>query len=170
MRAKTLSILLLACLVATPVWALDSGDTAPVLSAVTLDGKPFDLASLHGKVVVFNLWATWCPPCRDEMPQLDAFYRKFAARGVVVFGLSEDSIDQADEVREVMKSFTYPAALAQGAKDNGFRTPRVLPITYVIDAQGVIRAKLWPGGTPVTEQNLEQAVLPLLPEQPAKPQ
>ena len=149
---------------AAPARALDSGDAAPTLSATTLDGKPFDLATLHGKVVVFNLWASWCPPCRDEMPQLDAFARKFAARGVVVFGLSEDSIDQTDEVREAMKPFTYPAALARGAKDNGFRMPRVLPITYVIDAQGVIRAKLWPGGTPVTEENLEKAVQPLLPK------
>ncbi len=163
MRLRPVTFLLSACLLAAPAWALDTGDAAPALHVVTLDGKPFDLASLHGKVVVFNLWATWCPPCRDEMPQLDAFYRKYAARGVVVFGLSEDSIDQADEVRETMKPFTYPAALAQGAQENGFRTPRVLPITYVIDAEGVIRAKLWPGGTPVTEANLEQAVEPLLP-------
>ena len=161
MRAKALWMMLI-CLAAAPAWALDDGDVAPSLDAVTLDGKPFDLAALHGKVVVFNLWATWCPPCRDEMPQLDAFYRKFAARGVVVFGLSEDSVDQTDAVREAMKPFTYPAALAQGARDNGFRMPRVLPITYVIDADGVISAKLWPGGTPVTEQNLEKAVLPLL--------
>lgn len=163
------AILALAALLWLPAaTALDRGDAAPALHVVTLDGKPFDLSALRGKVVVFNLWATWCPPCRDEMPQLDAFYRKFASRGVVVFGLSEDSIDQTDEVRETMKPFIYPAALAQGAQDNGFRTPRVLPITYIIDTEGVIRAKLWPGGTPVTEANLEQAVEPLL-SAPAKP-
>ena len=161
--------LLLACLtlVPTAVSALDTGDTAPELDATTLGGTVFTLAAQKGKVVVFNLWATWCTPCRDEMPQLDAFYRKFAARGVVVFGLSEDSVDQAGDVREAMKPFTYPVALARAARDNGFHMPRVLPITYVIDAQGVIRAKLWPGGTPVSEANLEKAVLPLLPEQAA---
>ena len=154
---------LLTALWLTPALALDVGDTVPDLKAPTLDGQPFDLGALRGKVVVLNLWATWCSPCRIEMPALEAFHAKYQARGVTVLGLNENDSGDAAEVKKAMAVFTYPAILAGTAPVNGFRTPRVLPITYVIDAKGVIRAKLWPGGTPVTEENLEKVVLPLLP-------
>ena len=157
---------LLLCL--TLIWlpaavaAPDVGDAAPVLKGSTLDGKPFDLAALKGKVVVLNLWATWCGPCREEMPALDAFAKQYAARGVVVVGLDENDPGDVGEVQNVMAAFSYPALMAESAPTNDFHQPRVLPMTYVIDAQGVIRARLWPGGTPVTAANLEKAVTPLL--------
>lgn len=157
---------LLTALWLTQALALDTGDTVPDLKAPTLDGQPFDLGALRGKVVVLNLWATWCSPCRVEMPALEAFHAKYQARGVMVLGLNENDPDDIAEVKKVMAGFTYPAILAGTAPLNGFRTPRVLPITYVIDAKGVIRARLWPGGTPVTEENLEKAVLPLLSSAP----
>lgn len=171
-RTVTAILTLGAVLTLAPAAALDTGDKAPALVATQLDGKEFDLTAEKGHVVILNLWATWCGPCRDEMPVLDGFYRKFGSQGVVVFGLSEDDADQLAEVRTAMTAFTYPAGLARSARVNGIRMPRILPITYVIDAQGVIRAKLWPGGTPVTEDNLEKAVAPLLDSKaqaPAKP-
>ena len=146
--------------------ALDVGDTAPALKGMTLDGKLFDLAALKGKVVVLNLWATWCGPCREEMPALDAFAKRYGARGVLVVGLDENDPEDVAEVRKVMAAFSYPALMAETAPTNDFHQPRVLPITYVIDATGVIRARLWPAGTPVTEANLEKAVTPLLPATP----
>ena len=146
--------------------ALDAGDAAPALTGTTLDGKPFDLAALKGKVVVLNLWATWCGPCREEMPALDGFATRYAARGVVVVGLDEDDAKDSAEVQKVMAAFHYPALMAASAASDDFHQPRVLPMTYVIDAQGVIRARLWPGATPVTEANLEKAVAPLLPAKP----
>ncbi len=153
---------LTAALWLAPALALDVGDTVPALKAPTLDGETFDLAAEKDKVVVLNLWATWCGPCRTEMPALDAFYAKFKGRGVVVLGLDENDPGDIDAVKQVMQGFSYPAILAGTAPVNGFRMPRVLPLTYVIDIHGVIKAKLWPGGTPVTEENLEKAVLPLL--------
>lgn len=152
----------LALIAASAFAAPEPGDPAPALTVTQLDGKPFDLNALKGHVVVLNLWATWCEPCRKEMPALDGFYKKYHDRGVVVFGLSEDDTDAAAEVRATMAAFSYPAALARGAHDNGFHMPRALPLTYIIDATGVIRATLWPGGTQVTEENLEKAVEPLL--------
>lgn len=162
MKRLTAYLALLAILWLTPAFALDTGDPIPALKATTLDGQPFDLSAQKGKVVVLNLWATWCTPCRVEMPALDKFYAKYRDRNVVVFGLDENDPDDLEEVKKVMADFTYPAALGQAAALNDIRMPRVLPITYVIDTKGVIRAKLWPGGTPVTEENLEKAVDPLL--------
>lgn len=147
--------------------ALDAGDAAPALKGVTLDNKSFDLGALRGKVVVLNLWATWCGPCREEMPALDGFATRYAARGVVVVGLDEDEAKDSAEVQKVMAAFHYPALMAANAATDDFHRPRVLPMTYVIDAQGVIRARLWPAATPVTEANLEKAATPLL---SAKPQ
>lgn len=163
MRHLAPCLALLAALWLTPALALDTGDTVPEVKATTLGGQAFDLDALKGKVVVLNLWATWCAPCRTEMPALDAFYRKYQARGLVVFGLSENDAADAAEVKKVMDSFSYPAAMAASAAVDEIRMPRVLPITYVIDTKGVIRSKLWPGGTPVTEENLEKAVSALLP-------
>lgn len=142
--------------------ALDVGDAAPALKGTTLDGKPFDLAALKGKVVVVNQWATWCGPCRAEMPLLDAFARKYASKGVVLLGLDEDDAKDSAQVRQAMAAFSYPALMAEIAPTDEFRAPRVLPVTYVIDATGVVRAKLWAAGTPVTEESLEKAVAPLL--------
>lgn len=153
---------LLSVLWLTPGLALDPGDTAPALKATTLDGKPFDLAAEKGKVVVLNLWATWCGPCREEMPLLDAFYKKNRNRGVVLLGLDEDDPDNLAKVRAVMDAFSYPALMAQTATVNGYRMPRVLPVTYVIDQHGVIRAKFWAGSKMVTTSNLDAAVTALL--------
>jgi cytochrome c biogenesis protein CcmG, thiol:disulfide interchange protein DsbE len=136
---------------------------APQLVVPQLDGHPFDLAKLHGKVVLVNVWATWCSPCRVEMPTLNAFYRRYHSKGLVLLGLSIDEASDAAQVGQVMKQFSYPGALASAAKVNGFSDPVAVPITYVIDGHGVIRAQLQAEGpSGVSKQALEDAVLPLL--------
>lgn len=139
------------------------GQPAPQLIVPQLDGHAFDLAQLRGKVVLVNVWATWCSPCRGEMPTLNAFYRRYHSRGLELLGLSIDEATDAAEVRKVMAQFSYPAALASAARVNGFGDPVAVPITYVIDARGVIRAQLQAEGPAgVSAQALEQAVAPLL--------
>lgn len=143
------------------------GQAAPALVVQKLDGQTFDLAAQRGKVVVINFWATWCPPCRNEMPALAAFYRQYHARGVEMIGLSIDRPHDRSEVLKVMQSFNYPAALLHDAQSNGFGTPAELPETFVVDRAGVVRDWLTPDKTPATEKSLADAVLPLLPEKPA---
>jgi cytochrome c biogenesis protein CcmG, thiol:disulfide interchange protein DsbE len=138
------------------------GQPAPALVVQELNGQTFDLAALRGKVVVINFWATWCPPCRQEMPTLDAFYRRYHAEGLEMIGLAANRTHERSDVAKVMESFSYPAAMVRDCKSNGFNDPTELPITYIVDAQGVVQAKLTPEETPVTEQSLTQAVLPLL--------
>jgi cytochrome c biogenesis protein CcmG, thiol:disulfide interchange protein DsbE len=140
------------------------GEPAPALVVETVSGQPFDLAQQRGKVVVVNFWATWCPPCRAEMPALDAVYRRYKDRGLVLVGLSADGRHEAKQVPEVMKAFAYPAAILREAKTNGFGSPKLLPETFVIDSQGIIRAVLTGADDkPLTEKQLEDAVVPLLP-------
>ena len=139
------------------------GQPAPQLVVPQLDGHEFDLAQLRGKVVLVNVWATWCSPCRSEMPTLNAFYRRYHSRGLDLIGLSIDEAPDAAKVGQVMRQFSYPGALASAARVNGFGDPVAVPITYVIDARGVVRAQLQAEGpSGVSEQALEEAVLPLL--------
>jgi thiol-disulfide isomerase/thioredoxin len=138
------------------------GRPAPKLVVAQLDGQLFDLAALRGKVVIVNFWASWCSPCRAEMPRLDAFYRRYHARGLVLLGLSVDEAADVGEVVRIMQSFGYPAALAANAKTDGFGPPLAVPTTWIIDTGGVVRSRLMSGNA-VTEEALEQAVLPLLP-------
>jgi hypothetical protein len=80
-----------------------------------------------------------------------------------MIGLSADRPHDRSGVKQVMQSFSYPAALLDDAKSDGFADPSALPVTYVVDPEGVIRAKFKPDENPLTEQSLAAAVLPLLP-------
>jgi cytochrome c biogenesis protein CcmG/thiol:disulfide interchange protein DsbE len=138
------------------------GRAAPALIVPQLDGHVFDLAGLRGKVVIVNFWASWCAPCRSEMPRLEAFYRRYHPKGLELLGLSVDEAQDAPAVGRIMKSFSYPAALAASARVNDFGPPLAVPMTWIIDTSGIVRTRLIAGNA-VTEQSLEQAVLPLLP-------
>jgi thiol-disulfide isomerase/thioredoxin len=134
------------------------GSAAPAFVGQDLGGRPLDLSSLKGHVVVVNLWATWCTPCRAEMPVLDAFYQAHKASGVMLVGLSADRHRDTGDVRKVMHAFSYPSALLADAKTNGFGAPTLLPQTYVLDARGVVRVILDNTKGPLTEEQLAAAV------------
>jgi thiol-disulfide isomerase/thioredoxin len=140
------------------------GAPAPALTVRTLDGQDIDLARPSGKVVVVNVWATWCGPCRAEMPMLDAFSRAHAGAGFLLIGVSADRTRDKGDVRKVMSAFSYPAALLSEAKVARLDEPRVLPFTYVVDGNGVVRAVFGGTGTPLTPALLEGVVGPLLSE------
>jgi len=146
--------------------AAEIGQVAPELIVPELDGQMFNLASERGKVVVINFWATWCPPCREEMPALDAFYRRYRGNGLVMIGVSADRPHDRSEVAKVMKSLSYPVAMMRDAKTNGFGPPSILPTTFIVDGAGIVRAKLTPDETKVSEASLATAVAPLLSSKP----
>ncbi len=134
------------------------GEPAPRLEATELNGQTFDLAAERGKVVIVNFWATWCGPCRVEMPALDTFYQAFRGQGLVLIGISVDKWDDRQKVAALMGRYSYPAAMINDAQTNDFPRPHVIPTTYVIDRDGVLRA-IEHGATP---KSLAETVLPLL--------
>jgi cytochrome c biogenesis protein CcmG/thiol:disulfide interchange protein DsbE len=148
--------------------AADVGQPAPQLVVKELSGQTFDLSALRGKVVVVNFWATWCPPCRQEMPALDAFYRQYHGQGLEMIGLSADRPHDRSDVIKVMQSFDYPAAMLDDVATNGFGTPDQLPLTFVIDREGVLRAKFVPDDKPLSAGVLDTTVKPLLEKTAAK--
>src|SRR5580704_18253304 len=80
------------------------GQPAPALVVPELNDQTFDLSALRGKVVVINFWATWCQPCRQEMPALTAFYRQYHSKGVEMIGISADRPHERSNVNKVMQS------------------------------------------------------------------
>jgi len=139
-----------------------AGDTAPALSLTTFSGQPFALSALKGHVVIVNFWASWCSPCRAEMPALNSFYQAHHAQGLDVIGISADRSRDRDDAVKIMNEVGYPGGMMGEATANGFGAPGSLPITYVIDKTGVIRRVLTPDKEPLTDANLSALILPLL--------
>ena len=86
------------------------GAAAPAFTAMTLEGEPVTLAALSGSVVVLNVWATWCIPCREEIPQLEALHREYGAQGLKTIGVSIDAAGMGADVRDFAteQGMTYP--------------------------------------------------------------
>ncbi len=118
------------------------GSPAPALAGRSFSGDPYDLSAWRGKVVVLNFWASWCGPCRSEMPLLDALQRDYRERGVVVLGLSADDRHDRKEALAASQGVAYMTGMLTDCSSNGFGTPQVLPLTYIIDRAGKLSAVL----------------------------
>ena len=134
---------------------------APELTLEDLSGKSVSLKDRLGSVVLVNLWATWCPPCREEMPTLQSFYEKYKANGFVLIAINQE--ETSDVVIPFVKEFglTFPVWL-----DIDYQAQRVfntmnLPSSYVIDRNGRVRL-MWIGG--ISKKNLEKYVPDLIEE------
>jgi peroxiredoxin len=117
------------------------GAPAPELEAETVDGSKISLQDFRGKVVVLNFWATWCAPCREEMPALEARYEKYKDRGLVVLAIDFD--EPAEDVRAFRDSLalTFPVLLDPGASIQQLYRVRGYPTSYFVDRDGTIQVQ-----------------------------
>jgi len=136
-------------------------EAAPDLELVDLEGREVSLEDYRGEVVLVNNWATWCPPCRAEMPILEAYYQVHKDEGFVLIGI--EAGEPADEVVEFVENYgiSFPVWLDPESKAIiGFRN-MALPSSYVINPDGMI-VYAWTGA--VTLNSLEEYLTPLLKE------
>ncbi|WP_233840524.1 TlpA disulfide reductase family protein [Dyella sp. 2HG41-7] len=139
------------------------GATAPPITLTTLDGKKISLHDLHGKVVIVTFWATWCGPCREELPLLSRYAQEHAKDGLVVLGFSLDDGDQLDQVRQIAKGLSFPVGLLGDPHVPGYGRIWHLPVSFTVDRDGKLVDNGWDDKQPVwTAERLTQVVTPLL--------
>lgn len=123
--------------------AVQIGSPAPAYATVSLAGDSVSIARLHGKVVLLNVWATWCHPCRKEIPELRALHEQYKTRGLEVVGVSVDNDGNDDLIREFMKEFAMDFPVWRDPDERistRFLTVGV-PTTFLIDREGILRWK-----------------------------
>ena len=121
------------------------GAPAPEIALPMLSGESRTLADLRGQVVILNFWATWCGPCRAEMPALAEIQTQYASRGVIVIGVNQR--EDAGTIRRYLDSIgvDFPVALDPTGESNRQYRVLGLPTTYLIDRQGLIRDAVFGG-------------------------
>lgn len=161
-RLLTLLIALQACLPALGA-GLEVGQPAPDVEAKRLDSaEVFKLSEQRGKVVILNIWASWCGPCKEEMPALQAYYDKYKAKGLVVLAISMDEPRDGAEVRKVAQTYSFPIALKSESQLKGLGRIWRMPSTFVIDRQGILVRNGHTGDPEITLPIMEAQVTPLL--------
>ena len=136
---------------------------APELTLTDTQGVERSLVDYRGEVVLVNLWATWCPPCKEEMPAFQAFYNKHADKGFTIIAINDG--DPEPDVLQFVKEYelTFPIWLDPTyiATEQAFNTLN-LPTSFVIDRNGIIRLT-WVGG--ISRTMLDKHVTPLITEE-----
>jgi cytochrome c-type biogenesis protein len=147
-----------------PAPANASFEPAPDVEFRTLADKPFRLKELQGQVVLLNFWATYCIPCREEIPALNSLQHELESQGLRIVGASlDDTIDGVNSYQQDVVKFDYPVLIGGGDAKVKF-AQSVLPTTYLIDRAGRIRQKIIGARD---KAGWESAVKPLLAETPA---
>ena len=157
LRAMRLAVVLVA--ISSPVFC-QVNRPANQLTLKTLQGRTVRLADYRGKVVLLNFWATWCAPCRAEMPELIKWQREYAGRGLQILGVTYPPT-KLTEVRRLIRemSVNYPILIGDEKTKARFDKGETLPLTVVIDREGrvreIIRGIVYP-------EEFEEKILPLL--------
>lgn len=116
-----------------------AGNPAPAFTLTTLEGNELQLADLHGQAVVLNFWASWCGPCRAEMPELEQAFQEYREQGLIVLGVNQG--EDPATVRGFLQQLglSFPVVLDQQLQVSQLYHVNSLPSTFFIDRNGIIR-------------------------------
>jgi peroxiredoxin len=115
----------------------DRDRQSPEFALKDLKGADWDFKDLRGKVVLVNFWATWCPPCRKEMPDMETLYQRFGPRGLVILGISDEETGTVQKFL-AEKKYTYPILLDPGRKVNGLFHVEGIPKSFLYGRDGAL--------------------------------
>jgi cytochrome c biogenesis protein CcmG, thiol:disulfide interchange protein DsbE len=119
--------------------AVETGSKAPEIGLSDQAGKSVTVADLKGKVVLVDFWASWCVPCREELPELEALHKKYAAQGLVVVGVNADS-ERANMDKFLRRTkLSFRVVFDESRAVAGRYAPRKMPSSYLIDKKGLVR-------------------------------
>lgn len=120
---------------------VEVGLPVPAYATVSLEGDSVSLAQQRGKVVLLNIWATWCHPCRDEIPELRAIHNRYRDRGLELVGVSVDTDGTDETIRTFMKDFqmTFPIWRDPDERISTQFLAVGVPATFLIDQAGILR-------------------------------
>ena len=143
-----------------------AGFLAPEFALQTMDGETVSLASLRGQAVLVNIWASWCMPCRAEMPAMQRVYEEYKADGLVVLAVNSTVQDSADRAASFVQELglTFPIVLDVEGKATGLYQVSALPSSFFVGRDGVI-VEVVIGG-PMSEALLRTRVEKILETQP----
>ena len=162
MKQLLFLVLLLSAepIVAAAQSAADQTPPAPAFALPNLRGRTVRLKDYQGKVLLINFWATWCAPCRAEMPEMVKLQREYESRGLQIIGLTLPPM-QRKTVRRIARQFkiNYPLLFGTRAVAARYEAAEVLPLTVVVDRAGKIRARILGILDP---EEFEQRIKPLL--------
>ena len=142
--------------------ASSSRAAAPDFQLTGLDGKPLQLSSYRGKVVLLDFWATWCPPCRAEIPHFKELQTAYQGKGLEIIGIAMDQ-DGPEGVKSFLQAegVSYRVAMGNAQVAQAYGGIRGIPTTFLIDKQGRI-SKVRDGYNPGDEVGLEEDVAKIL--------
>ena len=139
------------------------GQPAPAATLVTLDDTRLSTPDLIGQVVILTFWATWCVPCRDELPLLSTYATEHAAQGLAVLGFTLNAPDELDQVRAVARTLSFPVGFLERSSAPGYGRIWRIPVNFTIDRTGRLVDDGWKDRNPVwTRERLARIVTPLL--------
>lgn len=152
----------------TPPWEIQApqeGFQAPDFVLSTLDGDVITLSELRGKTVLVNFWATWCPPCRSEMPAMEQVYSDYGRDGFVILAVNNTQQDRKDDVETFVfqQRLTFPVLLDSTGEVSAQYQVNSMPTSFFIDREGIIQEIVI--GGPMSEALLRTRVDRLLGEE-----